>query len=73
MEMALAALIEAIFVIMGDPDAAIQQCLLALKKWEDIVPGPIQTMLGLVLDTNELTVAIPGPYVCKLHNLINTT
>ena len=38
-----------------------------------MVPGPIQMMLGLVLDANKLTVAIPGPYVCELHDLINTT
>ena len=72
MEMALASLIEAIFVIMVKPDAAIRQCLLALDKWEDMAPGPIPTMLGLVLDTNKLTVAIPGPYVCEIHNLIDT-
>ena len=57
MEMALADLIEAIFVIMGKPDAAIRQCLLALDKWVDMVPGPTQTMLGLIHDTNKLTVA----------------
>ena len=73
MEMALTALIEAIFVIMGKPDAAIRQCPLALEKWVDMVPGPTQTMLGLIHDTNELTVCIPGPYVCKLRDLINTT
>ena len=73
MEMALAALIEAIFVIMGKPDTAFRQCPLALDKWVNMVPGPIQTMLGLIHDTNELTVGIPGPCVCKLHNLINTT
>jgi hypothetical protein len=71
MELALAALIEAIFVIMGKPDAAIRQCLLALDKWVAMVPGPTQTMLGLIHDTNELTVGIPGPFICKLHDLIN--
>jgi hypothetical protein len=73
MEMALAALIEAIFVIMGKPDAAIRKCLLALDKWMDMVPGPTQTMLGLIHDTNKLTIHIPGPYVCKLHNVIKKT
>ena len=73
MDLALAALIEAIFVIMGKPDTAIRQCPLALDKWVNMVPGPIQTMLGLVLDTNKLTVPIPEPYVCELHNLIGTT
>jgi len=73
MEMALAALIEAIFVIMGESDTALWKCLLAMDKWEDMAPGPIQTMLGLVQDTNKLTVPIPAPIVCELHNLINTT
>ena len=45
--MALAALIEAIFVVMGEPDKAIQQCLLALDKWVEMVVGPIQRMLGV--------------------------
>ena len=62
MQMALTALIEAIFVIMGNPDTAIRQCPLAMDKWVDMVAGPIQTMLGLVINTNELTVKIPGPY-----------
>ena len=38
-----------------------------------MVVGPIQTMLGLNLDTNKLIVAIPGSYVSDVHNLINTT
>jgi len=72
MEMALAALIEAIFVIMGGTDSAIRQCPLALDKWVEMVPGPTLTMLGLVHDTNDLTVAIPGPYISELHDLIDT-
>ena len=71
--MALAALIEAIFVVMGEPYTAIRQCPMALDKFVEMVAGPIQTMLGLVLDTSNLTVAIPGPYICKLQNLIKNT
>ena len=58
---------------MGELDAAIGKCPLALDKWVDMVPGPTQTILGLIHDTNELTVAIPGPYFCELHNLIDKT
>ena len=36
-------------------------------------PGPNQTMMGLIHDTNKLTVSIPEPYVCKLHDLIDTS
>ena len=52
MMMALAALIEAIFVVMGEPNTAIQKCPLAQDKWVEMVAGPVQTSLGLILDTN---------------------
>ena len=51
--MALAALIEAIFVVMGEPDTAIRQFPLALDKWVEMVAGPVQTMLSLNLDTHQ--------------------
>ena len=73
MTMALAALIKAIFVVMGNQDTAIQQCLLALDKWMEMVVGPLQTMLSLNLDTNQLIVAIPISYVSDVRDLINTT
>ena len=66
MEMALAAFTKAIFVIMGKPDTAIRQCPLAMNKWADMVDGPIQTMLGLVINTNKVTVKISGPYLSEL-------
>ena len=60
MMMALAALIEVIFGVMGEPDTAIRQCPLDQDKWVEMVAGPVQTMLGLILDTNRLSVAIPS-------------
>ena len=73
MTVALAAVIEEIFVVMGNQDTAIQQCPLALDKWVEMVVGPAQTMLSLNLDTNQLIVAIPSSYVSDVHGLINTT
>jgi hypothetical protein len=73
MEMSLAALIESIFVVIGEPNTAIQQYPLALDKWVEMVMGPVQTMLGLNLDTNQLTVAISCSYVSNVRDLINTT
>jgi hypothetical protein len=58
MKMVLAATIEAIFVVMGEPDIAVRQCPLAMDKWIELVIGPKQTMLGLIINTNRLTVAI---------------
>ena len=72
MNWVLAALIEAIFVVMGEPDTALRQCPLAMDKWLELVVGPI-LMMGLIINTNKLIVAIPEKYVSKLCNLINTT
>jgi hypothetical protein len=35
--MKLAALIEAIFVVMGKPDTTVRQCSLAMDKWEELI------------------------------------
>ncbi len=58
MELVLATLIEAIFVIMGKPDTTVHQCPLAMDKWLELVNAPKQRMLGLIIDTNYLTVSI---------------
>ena len=68
-----AALIEAIFVVMGEPDTALRQCPLAMDKWLELVVGPILIMLGLIIDTNKLIMAIPEKYVSELRELIDTT
>jgi hypothetical protein len=73
MKMVLAATIKAIFVVMGKPDVAVRQCPLAMDKWLELVIGPKQTMLGLIIDTNRLTVAIPAKYLQEVLNLLNST
>ncbi len=65
--MKLVALIEAMLVVVGEPDT------LAMDKWEELVVGPVQTMLGLVIDTYQLTVGIPSNYVNKVRLLLNNT
>ncbi len=59
MKMVLVATIEAIFIVMGKPDIAVRQCPLAMDVWLELVIGPKQTMVGLIINTNRLTVAIP--------------
>jgi len=73
MELVLAALIKAIFVIMGAPDTTVRQCPLAMDKWLDLVVAPKQRMLGLEIDTNKLTVGIPSDYAAEVLTLLNTT
>ena len=64
--MVLAAMIESIFAVMGEADTPLCQCPLALDKWLELVVCPVQTMIGLVIDTNKLTVAIPQQYVAEV-------
>ncbi len=73
MKQVLAALIEAIFVIMGKPDTRVRQCPLALDKWAELIVAPRQRMLGLLIDTNTLTVGIPPDYIKEVLDLINST
>jgi hypothetical protein len=47
MELVLATLIEAIFVIMSTPDTKVRQCPLVMDKWLDLVISSRQRMLGL--------------------------
>ncbi len=72
-KMVLAAMIKAILVVMGEPDFAVRQCPLAMDKWIEKVIGPKQTMLGLSIDTNRLTAAIPAKYLQEVLNLLNST
>jgi hypothetical protein len=46
MKQTLAALIEAIFVVLGLPEIAKRQCPLALDKWIKLIVSPIQTFLA---------------------------
>ncbi len=72
-KMVLAATIKAIFFVMRKPDVAVRQCPLAMDKWLELVIGPKQTMLGLIIDTNRLTVAIPAKYLQEVLDLLNST
>jgi hypothetical protein len=66
MDQVLAALIKVILVVMGAPDTSVCQCSLAMDKWEKLQVAPIQTMIGLVIDTNRMTVSVPADYIQKL-------
>ncbi len=73
MKMVLTAMIEAIFVVMGKPNVAVRQCPFAMYKWLEGVIGPKQTMLGLIINTNRLTIAIPVKYLREVLNLLSST
>jgi hypothetical protein len=73
MEQVLASLIKAIIAVMGGPDTSVRQCSLAMVKWEKLHVAPIQTMLGLVIDTNRMTVSVPDDYIQSARLLIDST
>ncbi len=73
MKMVLAAMIEAIFTVMGEPNDSVRQCPLAMDKWNELVIGPRQIGLGLIIDTNWLTVAIPLKYLKEVCDLLDST
>jgi hypothetical protein len=73
MKIVLAATIKTIFIVMGEPDVAVRQCPFAMDKWLELVIGPKQTMLGLIIETNRLTVAIPPKYFQEVFELLNST
>jgi hypothetical protein len=67
----LAAIIEAIFVVCGRPDLAVRQCPLSLKKWHELIVGPRQIVLGLVVDITKMTVGIMPEYLQQVRDLLS--
>jgi hypothetical protein len=66
----LAATIEAFFVVCGRANIEVRQCSLSIEKWEQLVIGPIQTVLGPTVNTNKLTVAITQEYLDQVRELL---
>jgi hypothetical protein len=58
----LVAIIEAIFTVCGQTMIEHRQCPLSIEKWKELIIGPIQTVLGLIIDTNSMMVSIMPDY-----------
>jgi len=67
----LAATTEAIFTVCGEPQIDIRQCPLSLKKWLEMVICPIQTVLGLYVNTNKMTIGITQEYREQVMSMLN--
>ena len=67
----LAATIEAIFLVCGQPDIAVGQCPLSLEKWFESIVGPRQIVLGLLVDTDKMTVSLTDEYIQQVWNLLD--
>jgi hypothetical protein len=59
----LAEIVEAIFLVCRTPDILVCQCHLLLEKWYKLIVGPGQIILGLIIDTNKMTVGITNEYI----------
>ena len=73
MQMLLAAIIEAIFAVMGEPDVSRRQCPLAMNKWASLVVAEHQLALGLILNTGKMSVTITRKYISETLSIIQTT
>jgi hypothetical protein len=71
MERLLAARIKAIFVVCGQPNIAIHQSPLLLEKWNKLIVGLKQIILGLIVNTNKMTVGITDEYIQQIWDLLN--
>jgi hypothetical protein len=67
----LAAIIEAIFTVWGRPNMAVHQCPLSLEKWHELIVGPQQIVLGLVVDMSKMTVGITDEYLDQVRLLLS--
>ncbi len=69
----LTAVIEAIFTVCGHAMIEHHQCPLFIKKWNELVVGRVQTVLGLMVDTNRMTVEIMPEYCQQVANLLTNS
>ena len=72
-KMALAAVIEEIFVVMGKPNTWLWQCPLAMDKWLLLSVAKRQLALGLIINLRSMMVAITMKYLADTLNLFQTT
>ena len=69
----LAAIIEAIFNIMGKPDPRLRRIPLSMEKWLEAIINYQNILLGLRWNTRKLTVAIPHDYLDELRTLLRNS
>ena len=66
----LAGCIEAIFVVLGDPDTTRRQCSLAINKWEGMHVCHRIVAIGLVFDSRLMSVGVTREYLDALLALL---
>jgi hypothetical protein len=70
---AIAASIEACFMIFGARNDSLRPCPLSLEKFTQLKCSPIRQQLGLIINTNTLCICIPPSKLDALQKLITST
>jgi hypothetical protein len=69
-EQAIVASVESCFLIFGDRDDNLRPCPLSLEKFQSSVCSPIRQQLGIVVNTNTMTISLPTDKLKNLQNLL---
>jgi hypothetical protein len=72
-EQAIAASIEAIFMLLGDSNMALRQDPISWDKLHKLLVAPVNQILGLVLNLRQMTVGTLQDFVTSTINLLRTT
>ena len=72
-EQAIASSIEAVFVLLGEPNPTLRQDPISWDKLHGLFVAPTNMILGLVLDLRRLTVSIPTEFTRATVVLLQTT
>jgi hypothetical protein len=73
MHWALASGFEATFTIMGHPCPSLHPVAVNLDKLEELVVSPLQILLGLLVNTREITVSISEDFHREVLALLTST
>ena len=70
MPQAIAAAIEAIFVLLGSPDLKFREMALSFKKFKGMLVSSTMTQLGMTIDTRLMECSVPETYLIRVRTLL---
>jgi hypothetical protein len=69
----IAASIKAIYTLLGPSDLSKQQDPISFDKLEEMVIGPINRVLGHIVDTRRMTISPSPEFMVDLTKSLSTT
>ena len=67
----IAAIIEAVYVVCGTPDESSRQNPLSIEKLLELIIQTRQTVLGLIINTDRMTLGITEEYLQQVRELLS--